>query len=95
MAEIEKTPFLTLDPFLGAAPKHEKKATGFSDAEFMLNLLKKNSFRKIKYSRSSPDPENSQCDHQQPFNFFSVFADFRRLSDNSWKQKLVYSKEKN
>ena len=39
---------------------------------------------KIKYSRSSPGHKISRCD-QQPYNFFSVFADFRTLLGNSEK----------
>ena len=61
---------------------------------FMLDYLKKK-FIKIKYSRSSLDLENSRCGHQQPYNFFSVFADFRTLADNSGKPKSVDSKQKN
>ena len=44
---------------------------------FMVNILKKSSLKKIKYSRSLPDPENFLCGHQQPYNFFSVIADFQ------------------
>ena len=44
---------------------------------FMLDLLKKNSLKKIKFSRSLPDPEHSWWGHQQQYNFFLVFADFR------------------
>ena len=43
----------------------------------MVNILKKSSLKKIKYSRSLPDPENFWCGHQQPYNFFSVIADFQ------------------
>ena len=66
----------------------------FSFFGLMLNLVKKK-FNKIKYSRSSIDPENFRCGHQQPYNFFSVFADFRALADNSEKPKSVVSKQKN
>ena len=45
----------------------------------MLNLLEKNSLKKFKYSRSSPDHE-------------LVFADLRTLPDNSGKPKSAYSK---
>ena len=71
---------------------------------FMLNLLKK---KKRRFCRSSPDPENSRCGHQQPYNFFSVFADFRtaqenqnclvqcrRISCNWGKKFFIISKEK-
>ena len=30
----------------------------------------------MKYYKRSLDPENYQCGHQQPYNFFSVFTDF-------------------
>ena len=48
----------------------------FSEAEFYAESFeKKKTLKKLHYCRCSPDPENSQ----QPFNFFSVFADFRTL----------------
>ena len=50
---------------------------------------------KIKYSRSLLDHESSGCGHSQPYKFFSVFADFRTLVDNSVKPKLVDSTQKN
>ena len=40
---------------------------------FLLTLLKKKSLKKIKYCRSSLDPKNSWCGHQQPYNFFPAF----------------------
>ena len=58
-------------------------------------LLKKKFIKKIKYSRSSTDNENSRCGHQQPYNFFSVFTDFQTVPDNSGKPKLVDSSQKN
>ena len=50
---------------------------------------------KIKYSRSLLDHESSGCGHSEPYKFFSVFADFRTLVDNSVKPKLVDSTQKN
>ena len=50
---------------------------------------------KIKYSRSLLDLESSGSGHPQPYRFFSVFADFRTLVDNSVKPKLVDSTQKN
>ena len=50
---------------------------------------------KIKYSRSSLDTENSRYGHQQPYNLFSAFDNFRALTDNSGKRKSVDSKQKN
>ena len=52
---------------------------------FMLNLLKINV---KKYSRSSPDPENLWCDHQQPCNFFSVFVDSGNFQTTFRKTKI-------
>ena len=60
-----------------------------------ISCISKKTIKKIKYSRSSPDPENSWCGHQQPYNFFSIFADFQKLPDNSGKLKSVDSKQKN
>ena len=82
-------PFLTLDLFLSATPKRwEKKSIKFPNDE----LYAKKFIKKIKCSRRSPDSENSRCDHQQPYNFFSIFGDFRTFSDYSGKPKLVCSK---
>ena len=60
----------------------------------MLSLLKKKFSKITKHSRSSQDPENSLSGDQQPYNFFSVFANFWALLDSSGKSKLVYSKQK-
>ena len=49
----------------------------------------------MKYTRSSPDPENSQSGNQQPYNLSSVFANFRTLPENFGKPKLVDSMQKN
>ena len=62
----------------------EKSQLDFQMQNIMLNLLKKkNALKKFNSPRSSPDPENVWCGHQQPFNFFSVFCrfpdTFRRL----------------
>ena len=63
---------------------------------FMLNLLRKKKLLKnMKYSRSLLDPENYQCGHQQPYNFFPIFANFQIVPDNSGKPKSVDSKQKN
>ena len=64
----------------------KKKSTEFLDAEFYAEYFEKKSFKKIKYSRSSPDLEDSQCAH---------FADFQTLPDNSGKPNSVDSKKKN
>ena len=59
---------------------------------------KKKTQNKIKYSRSSPDPNfnpNPWCNHQKSYNFFSVFSVFQTLVGNSRKPKSVDSKQKN
>ena len=90
---------MTLDLLLGATPKGWKKSIEFPDAELYAKSFfggeKKKSLKKINYSRSLSDPENSWCGHQQPYNFFSVFTDFQTLPDNSGKPKSVDSKQKN
>ena len=73
----------------------EKIPFGFLDAEFYAKSLKKKSLKKMKYSRSSPDPENSQSGNQQPYNLSFVFANFRTLPENLGKPKLVDSMQKN
>ena len=83
-------------------PNDGKKSLRLPDAEFHVEFFEKKSLRKIKYSRSSPDPENFRCGHQQPYNFFSVFANFRTLPNVSEKikncslkgEKLAVTKEK-
>ena len=50
--------------------------------------------KEIKYSKSSPDPENYWCSHQQSYHFFLTFVDFWLLSNNSGKPKLVDLKQK-
>ena len=71
--------FLTLDLFLSAAPKGWEESVAFLDAELYAKSFEKKFIQKIKYFRSSPDPKNSWCGHQQLYNFFSVFADFQKL----------------
>ena len=67
----------------------------------MLDILKKKILEKLLEQKISPDPENSRWSHQQPFNFFSVFAVFRTLPDGfgtpkviEWKQKSMIEVEK-
>ena len=69
--------------------------TVIAEAELYAESLDKNIIKKIKYSRSLPEPENSRCGHQQPYNFFLVFDNFRTLPGNSRKPKSVDSKQKN
>ena len=47
-----------------------EKIIEFPDAELYAESFEE-IFIKIKYSRSSLDPENSCCGHQQPYIFFS------------------------
>ena len=74
-----------------------KESIGLPDAELHAKSFeKKINLTKIKYSRNSPDLENTRCGHQQPYNFFSVFASFcQTLPGNLGKQKSVDSKQKN
>ena len=85
---------MTLDLFLSTTPKGWKESIGFPDAELYAESFENKFIKKVKYSRSSPDPENSWCGHQQAYDFFSVFAYFQTLPDNSGKSKLVNSKQK-
>ena len=57
-------------------------------------LLKKDLLENIKSSKSFLDPENYQCCHQEPYNFFSIFVGFWTLPDNSGIPKSVDSKLK-
>ena len=79
--------FFTLGTFLGATLKRWERAVKFLDSKFYAEFLEKKK-KKLCSPRSSSDPENSVCSHQQPFNYFSVFADFRTLPDVSGKNNL-------
>ena len=68
-------PLLILGPFLGAISKSKKKSVRFPNAKFYAESIGKKVIEKSSFPKSSPDIENSQCRHQQPYNFFSVFAD--------------------
>ena len=71
---------MILDLFLSATPKRWKESIGFPDAELYAKYIeKKNSIKKIKYSRGSPDPENSRCGYQQPYNFFLFLLNSRHF----------------
>ena len=59
--------------------KDWKNQLDFQMQNFVLNILKKNSIKKIKYSRSSPDPENSRSGYQQPYNFFRFLLNSRHF----------------
>ena len=61
----------------------------------MLDILKKKILEKLLEQKISPDPENSRWSHQQPFNFFSVFAVFRTLPDGFGTAKVIVWKQKN
>ena len=63
---------------------------------FILNVLKKKKIiKRNQVLKNSPDPENYWRGHQQSYNFFLVFVDFRTLPDNSGKPKSFDSKQKN
>ena len=76
-------------------PRDGKNQLDFQMYSFMLNLLKIDLLKNMKYSRSLLDPENYKCGHEQPHNFFSAFVDFQTFPDNSGKPKSVNSKQKN
>ena len=86
--------FILSDNFFDLEPIF-KRIDWFSDAELYTESFEKNSLKEIKYSRSSPDPEKYWCSHQQSYNFFLVFVDFRTPPNNSRKPKSVDSKQKN
>ena len=78
--------FFTLDLFLGATTKGQKKSIGFPDAElFMLNLLRKKIINKIKYSRSLSDPNflgaTISCDIIS-FRFLLISGHLRTTQEN-------------
>ena len=97
MSNITKGSFCLPDAdffwIIPCMPKEWKESIGFPDAELCAELLEK--IIKIKYSRSSLNLENSPSGHQQRYDFFSVFADFRTLADNSGKPKSIDLKQKN
>ena len=80
--------FILSDNFFDLGPIF-KWIDWLSDAEL---YTEKDLLKEIKYSRSSPDPENYWCGHQQSYHIFSVFVDFRTLPDSSGKPKSVDSK---
>ena len=65
---------------LSTTPKGWKESIEFADAELYAESFEKKI--KMKYSRSSLDPGDSCCNHQQPYNFLSFFADFRTTQEN-------------
>ena len=83
--------FFTLGLFLSATHRGWKESVRFPDPELYAKYFEKKSL-KNKYFTSSLDPE---CGHQQPYSFFSVFADFQTLLDNPEKVKSVDLKHKN
>ena len=79
-------------------PKDEKKSNGFPNAKFNAESFEEKFIKKIKSSRNSPDPGNSQCGHQQPCSLCSAFAYFQALQDNPGRfqvETLVATREKN
>ena len=47
-----------------------KESIGFPDAELYDESFLKKVIEKLKYFLSSQDPKFSQCNYQQPYNFF-------------------------
>ena len=78
-------------------PKNGKnQRIGFTDAELYTECFeKKKIIKRNQVLKNSPDPENYWRGHQQSYNFFLVFVDFRTLPDNSGKPKSFDSKQKN
>ena len=62
--------------------------------ELYAETFEKKNHQKNQIFQNLTRPSFSHCNHQQPYNFFSVFADFRTLADNSGKLKLGSSKKK-
>ena len=56
---------------------------------FMLNFLRKKFINKIKYSRRLPDPDIFGVTISSHVIYFSIFAIFQALVDNSGKPKLL------
>ena len=77
------TIFLILDLVLSATSKGWKKQLSFQIQNFTLDPLKEIVFKKIKYSRSAPGPENFWWGHQQPYNCHIIF-------DLDWYQEKQY-----
>ena len=76
--------FFTLHLFLGATSKGWKESIGFPDSELYTESFEKKFINKMKYSRSSPDPDFLDLtisSHQQQYDFFLVFADFWTLAE--------------
>ena len=94
-ATVGETNPVNFELFLSATPKGWKKISVISRCRVLCWIFwKKNVIKKFKHWRTSPDPESSWCDHQQPYNFFSVFNDFLTLLDNTGEPNLVDSKQK-
>ena len=55
----------------------------------MVNIYKENFFKNLQERKSSPDPKNFRDNHQQTFNFFSVFVVIRTLPDYSGAPKVI------
>ena len=86
--------FLIFDLFLSSASKGWKESIGFLDAELYAESFGKKIIKKNQIFQKLGDPENFRCGHKQPYNFFSVSADFRTFTNNSGKAKLLDSKQK-
>ena len=76
-------------------PKDGKNELDSQTQNVMLNLLRKKFISKIKYSRSSPDPDFLGVTISKHVIYFQFFANFQTLVDNSGKPKSVDSKQRN
>ena len=65
-----------------------------SRSRTLCRIFWKKLIKKVKYLRSSPDPENYQCGHQQPyisFRFFPISGHFRITQEN--QNQLIWTKK--
>ena len=70
-------------------PKDGKNRLDSQTQNFMLNFLRKKFINKIKYSRRLPDPDIFGVTISSHVIYFSIFAIFQALVDNSGKPKLL------
>ena len=77
--------FPIFDPLFVFYQRIEKNQSDFQIQNFLLNHFKEKPSRENEFSRSSPEPENSRCGHQQPFNFLKflpISRHFRTPQEN-------------
>ena len=78
-------------------PHKRKKPIAYPERAFYAGYFEKRKIflKNLQEQKRSPDPENFRWSHQQPFNFFSVFAVFRAIPDSSVTPKVIDWKQKN